>query len=46
MNIVFVTNNIFNELKFKSKSVLISEKIEYPQEIKKIISFISLHNNE
>ena len=30
MNIIFSTNNIFDELKFKSKLVLILEKSEYP----------------
>ena len=36
MNIAFATNNISNELKFKSKSILILEKkSEYRQEVKK-----------
>ena len=30
MNITSATNNILNELKFKSKLVLISEKCDYP----------------
>ena len=40
MNIAFVTNNILNELKFKSKPILILEKkSKYPQEIKKNYKF-------
>ena len=37
MNIVFTTNNIFNDLKFKSKSVLILEKSEYHNKLKKLL---------
>ena len=40
MNIAFVTNNILNDLKFKSKSVLIlNKKSKYPQDIKQIYKF-------
>ena len=35
MNIASVTNNIFNELEHRNKLVLILEKSDYPQEIKK-----------
>ena len=35
MNIAFTINNTLNKLKFKSKSILIFLKSEYPQEIKK-----------
>ena len=39
MNIAFIINNILNEIKFKSKSILIKKKSEYPQEIKKNYKF-------
>ena len=45
MNITFATNNILNELKFKSKSILILKKVNIHKKLKKIISFISLHDN-